>query len=108
MPRTLIPADRRVRTRPVAGVVAPVRPSRLWVTWPWEPFLTIGGATFLLAAFTLDAAPMTVVQALATAMVGALGLAAATLGVAIARVRRRRQVDGFRHASAALLGARLR
>ena len=108
MARTLIPADRRVRTRPVAGVVAPVRPSRLWVSWPWEPFLTLGGAVFLLAALALDAAPLTLAQSFATAMVGALGLAAATLGVGIARVRRRRQVDGFRHASAALLGARSR
>ena len=102
------PRDRRVELYPVDGVAAPCPPSRLWVSWPWEPFLTIGSSVFLVAALALLTVPLPFVEAAVVAIVAVAGLAGAVLGVAISLVRRRRQVLGFRHASMALLGERYR
>ena len=102
------PRDRRVELCPVEGVAAPCPPSRLWVSWPWEPFLTLGSSVFLLATLVLMAVPLSLVEAAVVAVVALSGLAGALLGIAISRVRRHRQVLGFQHASMALLGQRYR
>jgi len=102
------PRDRRVELCPVDGVASPCPPSRLWVSWPWEPFLTIGSSVFLVAALALLTVPLPFVEAAVVAIAAVAGLAGAVLGVAISLVRRRRQVLGFRHASMALLGERYR
>lgn len=100
------PRDRRVELCSVEGVAAPCPPSRLWVSWPWEPFLTLGGSIFLFSALVLMTIPLSVVEAAGLAVVAMAGLASALLGITVARVRRRRQVLGFQHASMALLGQR--
>ena len=102
------PRDRRVELCPVDGVVAPCPPSRLWVSWPWEPFLTLGSSIFLLAALILMAVPLSLVEATVVAFIAIGGLASALLGITMSRVRRHRQVLGFQHASMALLGQRYR
>ncbi len=100
--------DRRVVHCPVDGVVAPCPPSRLWVSWPWEPFLTLGSTVFLAAALILLMVPLPLVDAAAVGVVALAGLSGAALGVAISRDRRRRQLLGFRHASMALPSERYR
>ena len=100
------PRDRRVELCPVEGVAAPCPPSRLWVGWPWEPFLTLGGSIFLVAVVILTTLPLAMPETIVVATVALIGLASAILGVAIALVRRRRQVRGFRHATMTLLGER--
>jgi len=102
------PRDRRVEFCPVEGVAAPCPPSRLWVSWPWEPFLTLGGSVFLMALLILTAVPLSLIEAALVAIVAMGGLAGALLGITISRVRRHRQVLGFQHASMALLGQRYR
>ena len=106
MSLTFAPRDRRVEFCPVEGVAAPCPPSRLWVTWPWEPFLTLGGSVFLLAALVLTSVPLSLIEAAAVAMFAVVGLASAILGIMVSLVRRHRQVTGFRYASMALLDRR--
>lgn len=108
MPPTFAPDDRRVELCPVDGVAAPCPPSRIWVSWPWEPFLTLGASVFLVAAFLLVSVRMPLLESVIVGTAAVGGLASAVLGVVIARVRRRRQVQGYRHASMALLGQHYR
>ena len=103
-----VPLDRRVELRPVDGVAAPCPPSRLWVSWPWEPFLTLGGSVFIAAVVLLLTVPLSTPEAVVGVVAAVAGLASAVLGVTISLVRRRRQALGFRHATMALLGARYR
>ena len=102
------PRDRRVELCPLDGIVAPCPPSRLWVSWPWEPFLTLGSSVFLLCALILMSVPLGVEEALVVAVAALAGLSVALLGITMSRVRRRREVLGFRHATMALLGQRYR
>ena len=100
------PRDRRVELCPLEGIVAPCPPSRLWVSWPWEPFLTLGASVLLVAALILLTTPLSMPETFVVAIAAIAGLASAILGVAISLVRRRRQELGFRHATMALLGER--
>ena len=100
------PPDRRVELCPADGVEAPCPPSRLWVSWPWEPFLTLGGSVFLVTVLMLLTVPLSIPGAVVFAVVAMAGMASVVLGVAISLVRRRRQMLGFRHATMALLSER--
>jgi hypothetical protein len=102
MTRPRSPADRRVRIRSVDGLTAPAPPSRLWVAWPYEPLLTLGGGFLLLGLLLTDWSGTRL--ALVGAVISiALGLAGVALGIAVAWQRRRWEREAFLRASAEAL-----